>query len=201
MPSRVLISKSEWLALGGGGLDSDLASSSALSESDAENNDSDAANENTAPAATTSKATSSNSVPARNRGDANADNTDHRANENAAADTEIYIPPPAAPVAATKKRKRSKNKKPKDPNKPKHPITAFLYFCDEMRPHLRARGISASGPKMGEMWRSATAVERKKYDDRAATDKARYWREMAVYNAGGAAVTPPVPPGISSISH
>jgi len=80
-------------------------------------------------------------------------------------------------------------KKKRDPNKPKHPKSAYLFFCDEMRKEIKAETpditFSNSGKELGKRYAELSAEERKKYDDLSTEDKLRYGEEMAVYRSGG----------------
>ena len=80
-------------------------------------------------------------------------------------------------------RTKKRPKKVKDPNKPKHPISSYLFFGLDVRPRMRALGMAISGETLGELWRSLTPEQRARYEIKAAEEKQRYWREMAVYNA------------------
>ena len=51
----------------------------------------------------------------------------------------------------------------------------------EMRPQLQDQ----SGKRLGEIWRSMTASEKRKYEELALEDNHRYRGEMAAYNARG----------------
>jgi hypothetical protein len=90
-------------------------------------------------------------------------------------------------------RTSKKPKKTKDPNKPKHPVSAYLFFTAAVRPRLRAQGVPVSGATLGALWRSHE--NKRMYEFMAAEDSARFWREMATYEARELlrSVTPPLP--------
>lgn len=73
-------------------------------------------------------------------------------------------------------------------DKPKHPTSAFLYYLQEVRPKYTKEfpGIKA-GPitqKIAEVWRDMNAESRQPYEDRAATDRERYNKEMELFKSG-----------------
>jgi structure-specific recognition protein 1 len=94
---------------------------------------------------------------------------------------------PATSPAVKKKKKRAK----KDPNAPKKAISAFFYFGAAKREEIKREqpGITIGevGKKLGELWRAATADEKKPFDEMAERDKERYAREMEAWKAKGAA--------------
>lgn len=91
---------------------------------------------------------------------------------------------------ATKKRKRAD----KDPNKPKRAKTAFLFFTMDERPKVKEANPKATfadiGKKLGKQWNKLSAAGKKKYEEQAKTDKARYEDEMKAYSHDSAAPTP-----------
>ena len=66
---------------------------------------------------------------------------------------------------------------------PKRGISAYMAFSTEMRPSIKADNPSASfgelGKLMGAAWAKMDAGAKKKYEDIAAKDKARYEAEKA----------------------
>ena len=66
---------------------------------------------------------------------------------------------------------------------PKRGISAYMAFATEMRPSIKADNPSASfgelGKLMGAAWAKMDAGAKKKYEDIAAKDKARYEAEKA----------------------
>jgi hypothetical protein len=88
---------------------------------------------------------------------------------------------------------KSSEKKMKDPNKPKRGKSAYIFFCQEMRPKVKTTMPSdAKAPdvtaRLGELWQklkgSTKASDKKKvkeYEAQAADDKKRYDDEMSGY--------------------
>jgi len=76
-----------------------------------------------------------------------------------------------------------KRKKTKDPNAPKRALSAFFFFCSEMRPAVRATmpgaGVGDIAKELGKRWEKVT--DKTKYEKQAAGDKLRYEKEMAIY--------------------
>jgi hypothetical protein len=115
-----------------------------------------------------STTTGSSALKRKNQCDVIASDENLKQNQNNTATTH---------GAATKKLRKKK-----DPLKPKHIISAYLFFTMEERPRLRAEGLAISGTNLGERWRDLTAEQKRRYEDMAAKDKERYWREMTAYN-------------------
>ena len=100
-------------------------------------------------------------------------------------------PKKAKPAAAKKKAaKPSKPAKPaakakKDPNAPKRPLSAFMFFSNDNRDKVKQENEGCSfgevGKYLGEAWAKASAADKKKYQDMADKDKARYEKEKAAY--------------------
>jgi hypothetical protein len=86
-----------------------------------------------------------------------------------------------------KKDKPVAQKRPKrDPRKPKAPMSAYLFYCSEMRAKT-----AVSHPEMtpvertkmvGQWWNAMGAEQKQPYTDRATDDKARHIREMAEWD-------------------
>lgn len=81
--------------------------------------------------------------------------------------------------------KRGK-KREKDPNKPKRATSAYFYFLSDCREEAKRKGKSISKiaeftKECSELWKNMGAGQKKKFDDMAAADKARYDNEMAKY--------------------
>jgi hypothetical protein len=96
--------------------------------------------------------------------------------------------------AATDTDKKGKKKVKKDPEAPKRPTSSYMYFAIDKRESVTKMKKHASAPPteimkiLGEMWSKldkgkAGKNGTKKYDDLAATDKARYESEKADYDA------------------
>jgi len=85
--------------------------------------------------------------------------------------------------ASPKKMKRAK--KEKDPNAPKRALSAFFVFSNEKRAAIAkahpAWKVGEVAADLGRQWREMNAGAKKKYEDVAAKDKARYDAEMKKY--------------------
>src|ERR1700722_3373936 len=81
----------------------------------------------------------------------------------------------------------SNRKKRKDPNAPKRASNAYMIFCKERRSQLKLDRpdlpFGQLGKRLGEMWRSMSAEEKKSYEDRASGDRDRYKGEMNQYQS------------------
>jgi len=94
---------------------------------------------------------------------------------------------------------RPGQKKAKDPNKPKRSTSAYFYFLASCREQAKKQGRSIS--KIAEFtkecsvkWREMGTKEKEIFEGKAATDKARYDREMSIYNGGTGKVKDPNQP-------
>lgn len=87
------------------------------------------------------------------------------------------VPTKPKKVAGPKKRKRRK----KDPLAPKGRRSAFLYYFMERLPALLLDGnkVTRCVQLAAKDWKALSC--RKDYEDRAATDKERFYRQMAQY--------------------
>ena len=78
-------------------------------------------------------------------------------------------------------------KKRKDPNAPKRASNAYMIFCKERRAQLKLDRpdlpFGQLGKRLGEMWRSMSAEEKRLYEDRATGDRDRYKGEMNSYQS------------------
>lgn len=79
------------------------------------------------------------------------------------------------------KAKRAK----KDPNAPKKPLNAYMFFAQEHRstvlashPGLRASEVTK---KLGEMWKTVSPDDKKRFEEQSANDKIRYQKAMDAY--------------------
>merc|ERR1712025_1345715 len=76
-------------------------------------------------------------------------------------------------------------KKPKDKNQPKRPMSAFMFFSNDMRPKVQAElGTTDFGPvakKVSEMWKALDESARAKYDAENAKAKEKYQEELEKY--------------------
>jgi structure-specific recognition protein 1 len=91
------------------------------------------------------------------------------------------------------KSSESTKKKKKDPNAPKRAMTAYIYFCAEMRPMLQQKNSSLSFAELakllGQKFKEISPQDKKKYEDMARADKERYEKEMKEYKLKNRDVT------------
>ncbi len=82
--------------------------------------------------------------------------------------------------------KEKKPKKVKDPMAPKKPSGAYMWFCKDMRDDIKKehpeRGVTDIGRRLGELWKSTSDEEKKKYYIMAEEDKERYNKDMSSYH-------------------
>jgi len=71
-------------------------------------------------------------------------------------------------------------KKRKEPSKPRGAKSAYNFFQEEQIPLLRTTGVDVKelNKRCGELWRTRTADQKKKYEELAAKDRLRYAEEM-----------------------
>ena len=77
-----------------------------------------------------------------------------------------------------------KIKKIKDPLKPKKPKTAYMYFCDELRPEVSKDKSLKLGEIMkilGKKWNNLSDEKKKKYIELNKNDRIRYEEENDEY--------------------
>jgi len=81
---------------------------------------------------------------------------------------------------------RTRKKRPKDPNAPKRASNAYMIFCKERRARLKEERpdlpFGRIGARLGEIWRSLSADEKKPYEEKANIDRQRYKEEMKNYS-------------------
>jgi len=87
----------------------------------------------------------------------------------------------------TKRSKKGGRRKKKDPHAPKRPRSAYIIYCTEQRPHVKAELGSDAKPadlmkRMGDMWNGLSTDKKKEYNDKAKEDKERYNGEMKSYH-------------------
>ncbi|CAG8701096.1 3504_t:CDS:2, partial [Funneliformis caledonium] len=86
--------------------------------------------------------------------------------------------PPKDPRGRKKKRSRH-------PTAPKHPMSGFLFYALEMRPHVAEQNPGSTvGPIskiIASHWKALTPESRAPWEKKATDDKARYAREMEAY--------------------
>merc|ERR1712216_450970 len=83
------------------------------------------------------------------------------------------------------KKKRKKKRKKRDPNRPKHPMSAYIFFCNDVRPRCKEANPDKKGNELmgiiAQAWREADDEQKKKFEVMAAADKIRYREEMKTY--------------------
>ncbi|KAH3820554.1 hypothetical protein DPMN_122298 [Dreissena polymorpha] len=89
---------------------------------------------------------------------------------------------------------RPGGKKAKDPNKPKRSTSAYFYYLAFCREEAKKAGKSISKiaeftKECSEKWRNLDAKGKKRFDEQAANDKARYDKEMSSYTGGKSSKT------------
>lgn len=93
----------------------------------------------------------------------------------------------AKDAAASSDKKKRVVRRKKDPNAPRRGLSAFMFFAKEKRleivnanPELKSQ-MTKVGKMVGEAWGKLQPEERKRFEDMAAQDKARYLTEMAAF--------------------
>uniref|UniRef100_A0A1I7UL61 FACT complex subunit SSRP1 n=1 Tax=Caenorhabditis tropicalis TaxID=1561998 RepID=A0A1I7UL61_9PELO len=88
---------------------------------------------------------------------------------------------------AEKVGKKGKEKKVKDPLAPKRAATAYFLWFGANRLSLKSDGDSVAdvARKGGAKWKEMSSNEKKEWEEKAASDKARYEREMKEYKKNG----------------
>ena len=75
----------------------------------------------------------------------------------------------------------------KHPDAPKRAACAFLYYSQVMRPTMKMQHPELKNTeiskRLGESWRLAHHGEKAPYDEKERIDRARYKKEMLVWNA------------------
>lgn len=83
--------------------------------------------------------------------------------------------------------KTVKKKVKKDPNAPKKNLTSYMLFAQASREEIKNKNPDATfgelGKLMGEEFKKLSPDNRKKWDERAESDKQRYKREIKDYEA------------------
>ncbi len=84
-----------------------------------------------------------------------------------------------------KKLKRSYSKLPKDPRKPKRPITAYLFFAQQMRPKIKEKNPEMKGlditRKVGVSWNETSMAEKEPYLKLEADSRKEYKEAMMTW--------------------
>ncbi|VDP87763.1 unnamed protein product [Echinostoma caproni] len=90
-----------------------------------------------------------------------------------------YVPPEGM-------KKGKKRKAPRDPTLPRRAWSAFFFFCDEHRAHVKELNpeykVADVAKELGRQWE--TCQDKAKYELLAQQDKQRYEEDMAKYRAG-----------------
>lgn len=79
------------------------------------------------------------------------------------------------------KKAKGKGKKPKDKNAPKRNLSAYFLFLSEFRKENPNLGLTETSVKGGAKWKSLSESERAPFQNKSASDKVRYEREMETY--------------------
>ena len=70
---------------------------------------------------------------------------------------------------------------------PKRPLTAYMYFCQDKRPSVKAENPDLDGKgltsELAAFWKSLSSEDKTPYEDKQATDKARYESEKASFGS------------------
>jgi len=72
-------------------------------------------------------------------------------------------------------------KKPKDKNKPKRPLSGYFRFVGDFRKSHPELKITEVTKNAGAEWKVLDAAEKKKYLDAAASEQAKYQKDLAKY--------------------
>ncbi|CAI8041638.1 High mobility group protein DSP1 [Geodia barretti] len=93
-----------------------------------------------------------------------------------------YVPPAGAT-------KGGRGRKKKDPNAPKRPLSAFLFFCQDRRPAIKAKNpsytIGNTAKVLGKDWKGLDEEKRKPFEAKAEKDRQRYEQEKRDYVPAG----------------
>mmetsp|Transcript_1536 Transcript_1536/g.4559 ORF Transcript_1536/g.4559 Transcript_1536/m.4559 type:complete len:165 (-) Transcript_1536:419-913(-) len=85
--------------------------------------------------------------------------------------------------------KPKKVKAKKDPNAPKKPSGAYIWFCNDRRPAIKADhpewGIGEIGKELGNIWKTLSDSDKKPFVKKAEEDKERYVKADAAYKKSG----------------
>ncbi|XP_071559580.1 uncharacterized protein [Temnothorax nylanderi] len=81
---------------------------------------------------------------------------------------------------------RRGTKRYRDKDAPKRALSAFFYFCQELRGKMRElhpeMGVGDIAKELGKLWMSTDLQTKSKYMAVAEEDRARYEREIIAYN-------------------
>ncbi|XP_033345157.1 non-histone chromosomal protein 6-like isoform X2 [Bombus vosnesenskii] len=86
----------------------------------------------------------------------------------------------------TERPTRRGTKRYRDKDAPKRALSAFFYFCQELRGKMRElhpeMGVGDIAKELGKLWMSTDLQTKSKYMAIAEEDRARYEREIIAYN-------------------
>jgi high mobility group protein B1 len=89
------------------------------------------------------------------------------------------------PPAGTGGGRGSKRKQTKDPNAPKRSLSAFFWFCNDERGHVKEQHpeytLGDIAKELGKRWGEVDEATKANYASMAEKDKARYERDMNAY--------------------
>ncbi len=92
---------------------------------------------------------------------------------------ESYTPPADTEVTETKRTRAQK----KERTGPKRPLSAYMYFCADMREVIKTENPEMTGKEvpseLGRRWKALSDEEKKPYEEKQALDKERYVSEKA----------------------
>ncbi|KAG1699136.1 hypothetical protein DVH05_014053 [Phytophthora capsici] len=96
---------------------------------------------------------------------------------------EDYVPDPSFETTKGSRKK-------KDPNAPKRALSAYFFFCNDVRQEVRDENpnkkITEIATLLAERWRALPEKKRTKYNKLHEEAKLKYQREMDIYNSRGA---------------
>ncbi|TDH67874.1 hypothetical protein CCR75_005332 [Bremia lactucae] len=96
---------------------------------------------------------------------------------------EDYVPDPSFESSKSSRKK-------KDPNAPKRALSAYFFFCNDIRQQVRDENpnkkITEIATLLAEKWRALPDKKRAKYQKMNDEAKVKYQHQMDVYNGQGA---------------
>ncbi|GLD96085.1 hypothetical protein PINS_up004763 [Pythium insidiosum] len=108
--------------------------------------------------------------------------------ELAAADKKRYLEEKEDYVPDQSFENARGTRKKKDPNAPKRPLSAYFFFCNEIREQVRSENpnkkVTEIAQLLAERWRALPDKKRVKYQKMHEEAKVRYEEQMDSYNAG-----------------
>jgi len=87
----------------------------------------------------------------------------------------------ALEMKAKSRKHKNKDKKVKDPNQPKRPLSAYMFFAQEVRPEFSSKPVTEQAKALGARWSLLNDHQKEKYNRLAEKDKKRYQDAMVVY--------------------